>query len=84
MYDLVIKNGNIVGLDNIFKGNIYIKDEKIVAITTEDLNVDSRNTYDATGMYIFPGGIDCHAHLNDPGYNWREDFIHGSGLLQVV
>lgn len=78
MYDLVIKNGNIVGLDNIFKGNIYIKDEKIVAITTEDLNVDSRNTYDATGMYIFPGGIDCHAHLNDPGYNWREDFIHGS------
>lgn len=78
MFDLVIQNGNIVGLNKIFKGSIYIKDGKISAITVENLDIDSKETIDATGKFIFPGGIDCHAHLNDPGYNWREDFVHGS------
>lgn len=35
MFDLVIQNGNIVGLNKIFKGSIYIKDGKISAITVE-------------------------------------------------
>ena len=78
MFDLVIKNGLVVGLDKICKQNIYIKDEKIVAISGEDFNVDSDELIDANGKMVFPGGIDTHAHLNDPGYNWREDFIHGS------
>jgi len=78
MFDLVVKNGKIVGLNKVFKGNIYIEKGKIAAITAEDLDTDSKEVIDATGQYVFPGGIDCHAHLNDPGYNWREDFIHGS------
>ena len=30
------------------------------------------------GKYVFPGAIDTHAHLNDPGYEWREDYEHGT------
>ena len=31
-----------------------------------------------SGKLIFPGAIDAHVHLNDPGYTWREDFEHGT------
>lgn len=33
---------------------------------------------DARGLYVLPGGIDPHVHLNDPGYTHRESFGHGS------
>lgn len=78
MFDLAIINGKIVGMDTILNANIYIINGKISAITEERLDIESRSIIDATNKLIFPGGIDTHAHLNDPGYDWREDFIHGS------
>lgn len=78
VFDLVIKNGIIVGNDNLAKGDIYIKDGKIAMIAQDGLNLNAKEEIDATDKMIFPGGIDCHAHLNDPGYNWREDYLHGS------
>ncbi len=34
-------------------------------------------------MY-FPGIIDCHAHLNEPGFEYREDFETGTSRAAVV
>ena len=79
MYDLVIRGGKIVGPETIYEGLIAIKDGKIAAITTPEVNLDSKEVIEAHGKLLFPGGIDCHAHFNDPGFEWREDFIHGTG-----
>ena len=84
MIDLIIKNGTIVGLNQIYKGNIYIKDGKITAISEEYLDMESNDILDATDMMVFPGGIDAHAHLNDPGYNQREDLFMVQRLLQLA
>ena len=47
-------------------------------MTECDVLLDSAQTLDASGKLVFPGLLDCHAHLNDPGFTWREDFGHGS------
>lgn len=78
MFDLLVKNGNVVGVDQILEKNIYIKHGKVAAVSDEILDVEVKEEIDAEGMLVFPGGIDTHAHLNDPGYNWREDYLHGS------
>lgn len=39
---------------------------------------EATKVIDAKGNYVFPGAIDTHAHLNDPGYEWREDYEHGT------
>jgi allantoinase len=78
MYDLWIKNGKIVTGDEIFEGGIAIKDEKIAAVLAPEMAVEATETIDAAGKYVFPGAIDTHAHLNDPGYEWREDYEHGT------
>lgn len=40
----------------------------------------SRNgDIDARGLLVFPGAIDPHVHFDEPGFEWREDFLHGTG-----
>ena len=83
MFDLIVKNGQIVTTEKIFKGSICIKDDKIAAIMSPETDVAASKIIDAEGKYIFPGAIDTHAHLNDPGYTWREDYAHGTAAAAV-
>lgn len=78
MFDLIIRDGIIVNHEGTFKGTIAVKDGKVAAIAESNSELEGKEVINAEGKYVFPGGIDCHAHLNDPGFEWREDFIHGS------
>ena len=78
MYDLLIKNGRIVTTDDVSEGNIAVRDGKIAATLAAGDEPGAKETIDAKGNYVFPGAIDTHAHLNDPGYEWREDYAHGT------
>jgi allantoinase len=78
MYDLLIKNGKIVTKDDIRDGNIAVCGGKIAAVLSPGVEPEAAKVVDANGMYIMAGPIDTHAHLNDPGYEWREDYEHGT------
>ncbi|WP_432665424.1 allantoinase AllB [Wukongibacter baidiensis] len=83
MYDLVVKNGKLVTHDRIFEADICIRDGKYAAFIENGEEVDSKKTIDAKGNFVFPGIIDCHAHLNEPGFTWREDFATGTRAAAV-
>lgn len=83
MYDLIIKNGKIVDVDRIYEASICVKDGKIAAILDSAIEVEAKEYVDANGNYVYPGVIDTHAHINDPGYTWREDYEHGSAAAAV-
>lgn len=84
MWDLIIKNGKIVDIDRIFEGTLAVQDGKIAAILEVNNNYsEAKEIIDVGGKYVFPGVIDCHAHLNDPGYLWREDYRHGTAAAAV-
>lgn len=83
MYDLIIKNGKIVLSDTVFNGNIAVNSGKIAAILEEGTEPDAKDVIDVKGNYVFPGAIDTHTHLNDPGYEWREDYAHGTAAAAV-
>ncbi|MEH0018089.1 MAG: allantoinase AllB [Desulfobacter sp.] len=82
MTDLVVKNGTIVRSGAMLKADVAVQDGKIVAIA-DSITEPANQTIDAAGKLVFPGAVDCHAHLNDPGYTWREDFEHGSAAAAV-
>lgn len=65
MKSALIKNGRIITASDQFQGDIFIQDGKIAAIG-KDLKVQTDEAIDATGKYIFPGGIDAHIHMNVP------------------
>ena len=83
MFDLAVKNGLIVTSERIYKGSICVKDGRIAAIISSEDDVIASKIIDVNGKYIFPGAIDTHAHLNDPGYTWREDYSHGTSAAAV-
>ena len=83
MFNLVIQNGRVVTSDRVFAASICINEGRIAAIVEPGVSVEAEKVIDAKGNYVFPGAIDSHAHLNDPGYNWREDYAHGTAAAGV-
>ncbi len=78
MYDLVITNGKLVTPDRIYEADIAVKDGVYAAFLAKGSQAAAKEVIDAKGCYIYPGIIDCHAHLNEPGFEYREDFETGS------
>ncbi|WP_188068527.1 dihydropyrimidinase [Brevibacillus brevis] len=60
-----IRNGTVVTASDTYRADILIEGEKVVAIGS---NLDGKEAemIDATGYYVFPGGIDPHTHLDMP------------------
>ena len=84
MYDVLVKNGKLVTPDRIYEADIAIQDGKYAGFFAKGAPVDAKEVIDAKGNYVFPGIIDCHAHLNEPGFEYREDFETGSRAAVVA
>jgi len=64
---LILKNGIIVNPDlPPHRADIMIKSGKISKIG-KIKNGDDKNILDISGNYVFPGVIDMHSHLREPG-----------------
>lgn len=74
---MLIKNANIVLENEVIKGDILIEGKKIIRIAPQ-IDVKDENTIDASGLTAFPGLIDMHVHLREPGYEYKEDIESGS------
>jgi len=62
---LLIKNGTIITASDKYIADVYIEDEKVHTIG-KDLKLNADKTIDASGLYLFPGGIDPHTHMDLP------------------
>lgn len=66
-FDILIQNGNIIDLETgaIKKQDIFISDGRIKKISSNylQLNIEAKETIDATGKYILPGFWDNHTHF---------------------
>lgn len=55
-----IKSDKIIVNEELFNGYVYIEDDKIVKVCTEDVSCDA--FYDFTGKYVCAGFIETHTH----------------------
>lgn len=62
---VLIKNGRIITASEDYIADIFIDGEQI-KIIGQDLQMSAAKHIDATGLLIFPGGIDPHVHLDMP------------------
>ncbi len=78
LYDLAIINGTIVTPQEVYAGNILVKEGKIAAITAPGTEAEAKTVYDAAGKHVFAGFIDTHVHSRDGGATHKEDFAHST------
>lgn len=79
MYDLLIKNAQIVTPKGIISGELAVQDGLICAMGPHV--GEAQSVVDAAGAFLFPGVIDVHVHLNEPGNAEWEGFTTGTHLL---
>ncbi|MBQ8291316.1 MAG: dihydroorotase [Clostridia bacterium] len=74
---MIIRNGNVVLANEVVKTDVLIQGGKIVKIAN-DIPANGEAEIDASGKHVFPGLIDMHVHLRDPGFEYKEDIESGS------
>lgn len=80
LFDTLIKNGIVATAVDTFPADIGISNGKVVAIGQALPAESAKQTFDAQGNYVFPGGIDVHTHLDMPfgGTTSADDFESGT------
>ena len=80
----LIRNGTIVNAHQSQKADVLIDGEKITEIGSFQVEVADR-IIDATGMFVMPGGIDAHTHLDMPfgGTLSSDDFETGTRAAAI-
>ena len=75
----VVRNGRIVdpasGRDE--QGDLWMREGRIVDRPMDDEAKDAA-VIDAAGLLVLPGLIDLHAHLCEPGFEYRETVKSGA------
>jgi dihydropyrimidinase len=74
----LIKHGTVVTAGDTYAADVLVEGEQI-ALIGRDLPAEGHEVIDAAGLYVMPGGIDVHTHLELPfgGTVSSDDFFTG-------
>jgi allantoinase len=76
---LAVVGGDIVSEAGVFAATVLVgEDGTIAGLLAPGERVTADEVIDAAGLLVFPGGVDAHVHLNDPGLTESEDFYTGT------
>lgn len=80
MPDTLIRNGTVVTARETIAADVLIEGERIREVRASIPAQAARKVIDATGLYVMPGGIDAHTHLDMPfgGTTSADDFETGT------
>ena len=74
---MIVRNGNVVLKNSVEKKDILVENGKIVKIA-DHIPADGSAELNADGLHVFPGLIDIHVHLREPGFERKEDIESGA------
>ena len=75
LYDLVVE-GNLVTVSGLSNYQIGINNGIIDKISKQGLT--GEKTLNVNDSLVFPGFIDIHTHLREPGWEYKEDINSGT------
>ena len=77
--DLAIRGGTVVTAADTFLADIGIRDGHVAALAAS--LPGAAEEIDARGLFVLPGGVDAHCHLDQPAYGGvtcADDFESGT------
>ncbi len=81
---ILIQHGKIIHADREEWADVLIEGEKIAAVE-KTIAPDGHTLVDATGLFVMPGGIDVHTHLDMPfgGTTSADDYLTGTRAAAI-
>ncbi|MEO8590772.1 MAG: dihydropyrimidinase [Flavobacteriales bacterium] len=80
---LLIKNGTVVTAADFHRADVLIEGEHVKAIG-HDLPASDAEVIDAKGLFVLPGGIDPHVHLDMPFMGTYSSDNYETGTLAAL
>lgn len=75
----ILPNVNVFVQGRFVKSNVFVKDGLISDISTALPSPSGENIFfDLEGCFVFPGFIDVHVHLREPGFFYKETIETGT------
>ncbi len=78
---IILKDATVVNADGMTETDVLIDGERIVRIAPCIVEPDA-DVINCYGKLVFPGFIDMHCHLREPGQTHKEDI--GSGAAAAI
>ncbi|MCX4313104.1 MAG: dihydroorotase [Clostridia bacterium] len=74
---ILLKNGTVVNSNGMQQTDVLI-DGEVIAKVAPGIECFGADIIDCDGRLVFPGFIDMHCHLRDPGQTHKEDIRSGA------
>jgi len=76
--ETILKNAMIFADGRFSRGDIAVSDGRIVSIGQELETVPGARVIDLHQAAVFPGFVDVHVHLREPGFSYKETIATGT------
>lgn len=73
---ILLKNATVVNKDGMTESDVLM-DGEFISLVTPNIECFGAEVIDCEGKLVFPGFIDMHCHLRDPGQTHKEDIESG-------
>ena len=77
MSDTILEGGLVMTPGGPKRLDVRIRDGRIAEMA-EHIDAGEEPPLDCSGAWVGPGFVDVHAHLREPGQEWKEDIGSGS------
>jgi dihydropyrimidinase len=80
----LLQHGTVVNADQTFAADVLIE-HGVIKTVAANIPAATHTVVDATGLYVIPGGIDAHTHMDMPfgGTTSSDDFETGTRAAAI-
>ena len=83
MHDLVVRGGTVVTAEDVVRCDVGIVGGRIATLGD---GLEGRDTIDASGRLVLPGGVDSHCHIEqlEPDGSIHEETFESAGTSALA
>lgn len=79
MSGILLTGGSALTPRGEVRADVLIEGGRVAAVGPQPEGTrEGRRVIDISGLVVGPGFVDLHAHLREPGHEWKEDIASGS------
>ena len=75
--EYILKNANVYQQGTLVAADILVRDGRIVSINRDVEPIPGASVIDLNNAAVFPGFVDVHVHLREPGFSYKETIKTG-------
>ena len=76
--DYILKNARVYQNGSLIAADVSVRDGRIVSINRDVEPTPGASVIDLNNAVVFPGFVDVHVHLREPGFSYKETVRTGT------